>query len=178
MAVDLIKIELGEGILGITYGVGYDGSGGTEIADVGSQLGAELSYKKIYKDIEIGRSPAPVKSPIIGEEGTFKIKMLETAINLITIALGGDPADVTTDATSEKYVFGGQKGKAIMHKLVYTVPQVDAPTKDDILTIYRARVEDLSPIVFSKSDERVYEVTFKLFAKSTTWILGDFAHEL
>lgn len=177
MSVSLEKIELGEGILGITYGVGYDGSGGTEIADVGACLGAELSYKKAHKDIEIARAPAPVKSPIIGEEGSFKIKMLETQINLITIALGGDPADVTTDASSEKYVFGGQKGNAIFHKLVYTVPQVDDSTKDDILTIYRARVDDLAPIPFHKADERVYEVTFKLFGKSTGWELGDFVHE-
>lgn len=176
MSVSLEKIELGEGTLAITYGVGYDGSGGTEIADVGACLGAELSYKKAYKDIEIGSSPAPVKSPIIGEEGTFKIRMLETNINLIAIAMGGSPANVTTDATSEKYVFGGQKGNAVMHKLVYTVPQVDDSAKDDVLTIYRARVEDLAPIAFSKSDERAYEVTFKLFAKSTDWDLGDFLH--
>lgn len=175
MAVDLTKIELGEGTLAITYGVAADGSGGTTISDVGATLGAELSFKKSYKDIEIGQVLAAVKSPPIGEEGTFKVKLMESNINLIAIALGGNPANVTTDAISEKYTFGAEK-TTVYHKLVYTVPQLEASSKNDVLTIYRARVEDLSPVGFSKSDERVFEVTFKMYPITTNWKLFEFVH--
>ena len=176
MAVDIGKIELGEGVLAITYGVSDDGSGGTAITDAGAALGAELSYKKNYKDIEIGRVLAAVKSPVIGEEGSFKIKLMESSINIIAIALGGTPDDVTTDVTSERYLFGNDK-VTTYHKLVYTVPQLDAPTKDDVLTVFRSRVDDVSPIAFSKTDERVFEVTFKMFPETTNWSLFDFVHE-
>jgi len=175
MSIDLVHIELGEGTLAITYGVGYDGSGGTTIADVGATLGAELSYKKSYKDVEIGQVMAPVKSPQIGEEGTFKIKMMESQINNMAIAFGGSPTLVTTDATSEHFVFGNDKS-TVYHKLVYTVPQIDDTTKNDVVTIYRARVDDISPVAFSKTDERVLEVTFKMYPESTNWKLFDFLH--
>lgn len=178
MAVSLAKIEVGAGVLGVTYGVGYDGSGGAEIADVGACEGAELAPTREYKDIKIARSLAEVKSVYIGNGATFKIALLESSINNIVIGLGGDPGDVTTDATSEKYVFGGQKGLAVMHKLVYTVPQIDDATKDDIITVYRARVDGLSPVAFKTEEERKWEITFKAFGKSTGWELFEFVHKL
>lgn len=177
MSVDLTKIELGEGTLALTHGVGYDGSGGTAIADVGATNGAEFSYKKIHKDIEIGQALAAVKSPIIGEEGTFKVTLMETDIDLIAIGMGGDPANVTTDASSETFQFGGDK-TTIMHKLVYTVPQLDDAALDDVLTLHRCRIDDLSPIPFSKGEERKYELTFKIFPITPNWVLGDFVHQL
>ena len=178
MSIDLTKIELGEGTLGITYGVASDGSGGTAIADAGACLGAELSYKKSYKDIEIGQVLAAVKSAVIGEEGTFKIKMLESQIENIAIALGGDPADVVTDAGVSETITMGNDKSTIYHKLIYTVPQVDTPAKDDVITVFRARVEDMAAIGFSKTDERVLEVTFKMFPESTSWTLFSFQHGL
>ena len=176
MSVDITNIEIGEGVLGITYGVDDDGSGGTAIADVGATLGAELSYKKNHKDIEIGQVLAAVKSPVIGEEGTFKVKMLESSINNLAIALGGSPSLVTTDATSERYVFGNNK-TTVYHKLTYTTPQIDDSSKDDIIIVYRARVDDISPVGFSKTEERAFEVTFKMFPETSNWSLFEFTHD-
>jgi len=196
MAVDLEKIELGAGELIIFHYENNDtlfwddsafvwdsgvkwpdeweiGAGGSE-----SCVEAEFSGKKIFKDIAIGRAKAEVKSCVIGAEGTIKIKMVDSAMATLVISMGGDPEDITTDATSEKYVFGGSV-KQIVFGLRYQVQHLDDADKKDVLTIYRGVPVDMSPIPFSKSGERVWETTFKLQGeKRKNWALGEFVVEI
>lgn len=192
MAVDLEKIELGAGELILFHFLNNDtlfwddaafewdagcywpveweiGAGGVE-----SCIEAEMTGKMLYKDMEIGRAAAQIKSCVIGAEGEMKIKMIETAMENLVISMGGDPDDITTDATSEKYVFGGS-AKQVVFGLRYQVAHLDNADKKDVLTLYRGIPYDMAPVPFSKSAERMWEVTFKLLGeKDKSWSLGEF----
>lgn len=188
MAVDLDKIELGAGALIIYHFVdntnvfwdSFTWDSGWYWPDeweVGAMLDATFGGKKIYKDISIGAVMAAVKSGVIGAEGEMKVKMMESSMANLIIAMGGDPEDVTTDATSEKYVFGGS-AKSVIFGLKYEVPHLEDATKVDTLIVYRGVPVDMSPIIFSKTEERGFEVTFKLLGEKTRqWNLGDFSIE-
>lgn len=195
MAVDLEKIELGAGELIIFHFLNNQtlfwddpdfvwdsgqywpdeweiGAGGSE-----SCVEVEVSGKKIFKDISIGRARVEVKSAVIGAEGEMKVKMIESVMNTLVISMGGDPEDITTDATSEKYVFGGS-AKQVVFGMRYTVSHLDDANKKDVLTLYRGIPSDMAPIPFVKSEERVWEVTFKLQGeKEKNWSLGEFVIE-
>jgi len=199
--IDLENIELGAGELLITKHSNQDKNNDALIWDdsntlewefgthsssrlwpseyyAGSSINAELESGKIGKDISIGRVKAAVKNATIGAKGTFKIKIFESSLENIMIAVGADPRDMVTDTTSEKYVFYNS-GKNEYFTLRYTIPRLDDPNKKDMLEIYKVLPQGLEPLPFSKSDERSFEVSFNCigvnaFGAIMSWSVGQF----
>lgn len=192
MSIDLDKIELGAGELLLLHFADnntlfwddsiYWDSGADYWPwenEVGLAVDAEFSGKKIYKDIDVGRVAAAVKSAVIGADGLMKLKMLESDLRQLVASIGGDPDDIVTAAgVSETFTFGGT-AKQVVFALRYTVPKLEDSTKNYILELYRGIPQGVSALPFSKTDERQYEVEFKLNGeKNDNWSLGIFREEL
>lgn len=157
MAYNAANIELGEGILELK------GTGDADFVDIGGTQGGDFSYNPSFKDIEIGQAFASVKSVMIGEEGTLKVKVVESTMRNLAIAIGLDPSSIGSSGSADLIEFGGYKAAQYLEGR-YTVAQVDTPTKYYRFRFYKLRVASGLALPFTKSDERAFEVTFKLFA--------------
>ena len=191
MSIDLDKIELGAGELLLLHFADnntlfWDDEVYWDYGDewpwenaVGLAVDAEFAGKKLYKDIEVGRVTAAVKSAVIGAEGSMKLKMLESDLRQLVAAMGGDPDDiVTVTDTSETFTFGGT-AKQVVFALRYSVPKLENATKHYILELYRGIPQGISALPFSKTEERQYEVEFKLNGeKNDNWSLGIYREEI
>lgn len=186
MAVDLNKIELGAGELLIYHFANnnplYWDSGLLWDAayywpdewQVGTMVNAEFGGKMIGKDIIIGAAVAAVKSATIGAEGLFKATMIESALEQLVIAIGGDPDDIITATSADKFVFGGS-AKQVIFGLRYSMPKLESPTKRYILELFKGVPQGIDALPFAKTEERSYEVTFNLLGdKNRNWQLGTF----
>lgn len=160
MSFDASKIELGEGVLTLKA------SGDSSPVDVGGTSGANFSYVPNFKKIEIGQSMSPVKTIMIGEEGKFKVKLAESSMRNLAIALGLAPSSVSSSVSSDTITFGG-KVSATTYEAVYTVPQIDTPAKNYVFTFYKAQAVSGLALPFEKSNERFFEVEFELMADAS-----------
>lgn len=151
MPITLGNIRFGEGDLFVK------GAGEVVFTDVGATMGAQLSVKKKFKLIEAGSVMAPIGASIIGEEGTFKVRLKETSLRNLALALGLNPADCTT-----KITFGNEKDIYYIDALYYYVPSLVNPTFK--FTSYHSFIESGLNIDFSKQDEVAFDVVFRLLA--------------
>jgi len=159
MAINVDNIELGEGTLQVQM---KDPSQG-EQTDVGATLGAELSYSQEIRDVECGQKMSPILSFVIGEEGKFKIKMLESTMYNLALALGLAPDDAPGSASGYTYINFGGSTTNVYSELTYTVKQQANQAKNYIFTLYKARVTGGLVLPMSKEEERAYEVEFTLY---------------
>ena len=191
MSVNLDNIELGAGELLVCQFAGnttlfWDAGFYWDTAaqywpdeyEIGASLNAEYSGKMIGKDIVVGRVAAAVKSATIGAEGSLKVQVAEAGLTNIMIAVGCDPADIVTTGSADSYVFGND-AKKILFALRYTIPKIDDSTKNQIFELFRATAMGLEAMPSSKTEERVFEVSFKLLGeKNQNWALGSFFNEV
>ena len=173
MAINIDNIEIGEGDLTVWVGVDSEGGvGGVTQVEVGASRGAELAIKKSYKDIEIGQVLAPVQAPIIGEEASLKVTLLENTLKNLVIALGGDTDDISVDT----YTFGNSK-KVTYCKVQYKCQQAQTfggVAKYDTVILFRTIAAEGLSLAFAKADERAFDVTFKAYPRTTDWKLGSY----
>jgi hypothetical protein len=153
-------IELGEGTLTL------QGPSDGAAVDAGGTQGATLSYKQNFKKIEVGQVFTPVKAIMTAEEASFKVKLVESRVRNLIIAMGLDPVSMVTSATSDSIEFGGRVAP-VYYLLNYTVPQIDTPAKNDTYILYRCQATSGLALNFEKNNERVFEITFDCLADST-----------
>jgi len=158
---DPVNIELGEGLLTLKS------SGDVTPIDVGYSSGANFSYTPSYKDIESGIAFSAVKSVMIGEEGVFKIKLQESTMRNLVIAMGLSPSTISSSASSDVIVFGGSAKARVYYLLNYKVAQIDTPAKFYEFVGFKAAAVSGLALNFSRTDERAFEITFKLFPDAT-----------
>lgn len=154
-------IELGEGNLTLKA------PGDAAAVDVGGAEGAELSYVPEYLDLEVGQALSAIKTVMIGEKGTFKITLAESSMRNLAIAAGLDPVNnISSSVSDEAIVFGGFKSETLFLG-EYKVPQIDTPTKNYIVTMFKMRPTSGLVLPFKKKEARKFEVTFQLIADTT-----------
>jgi hypothetical protein len=173
MAVDEKNIELGEGVLQFkAYDSGLpttpDFTAGT-VYDVGASQGGTFTYKPTYKDISIGQFMSPIKSVMIGEEGSFRCKLVESKMANIALAVGMSPTALQnlTVPTRQRLTFGGYM-VPVYWALQYEVHQIDDASKHFRIVLYRTKIDSGIATDFVKDNERVMEVTFKLYPASAS----------
>lgn len=158
------KIEIGAGNLQITP-ILDDGSSGT-MFEVGGTSGAELTVTQEVLDVEVDQAFAPVVGFLTGEEGTFKITIVEQQMNTIAVALGLIPStEIYSQPTYERVTFGG-KGKARFCSLYYEVNKTSGTGKW-MLTMWKCRATSGLALPFAKKEVRKFDLTFKIYADST-----------
>jgi len=170
MPINVNEIEIGEGSLQVlvfpepTGKFWDDGTTwGTEDHwpyeyEVGASLGAHFQYRQLYKDIEVGQVLAPVKAEKVGEEGSFRITMMESTLANICLSLGLDPQEAISGDT----IYFGDERDVPWFTLVYLVPQTADSSKEDRLELFRVVPTSGVALPFSKGEERKWEVTFEL----------------
>jgi len=173
MAVNINNIEIGEGELSVLIFLENTGKfwddGSTWGTDdhwpyeyqIGGTLGAELEYKPEFKEIEIGQVLGPVKAEWVGEEGSFKVTMLETTLANLCISMGLDPQDAITGDT---VTFGGEK-KTLIMALQYEISQAADSSKKDLFECFQVVPVGGATLPFQKGEERKWEVTFNMRAE-------------
>ena len=133
----------------------------------GATSGGELNYAPEMKSIECDQVMAAITTVMIGEEGTFKINMLESTMRNLIIAGGLDPdTDIYGTAASPEYTEFGDKHDPVYFNLKYTVAQTSDTTKDFIYNVWKCMVTGGLNLPFAKKDEQMFEVTFTMFANS------------
>lgn len=158
------KIEIGAGDLQITP-ILDSGSNGVAFY-VGGTSGAELTVTQEVLDVEIDQAFAPVVGFLTGEEGTFKITIVEQQMATIAVALGLIPdTEIYSQPTYERVTFGGS-GKSRFCSLYYEVNKTVGTGKWK-LTIFRARAQSGLALPFAKKDVRKFDLTFKIYADLT-----------
>jgi hypothetical protein len=158
------KIEIGAGNLQITP-ISDAGAAMTTF-EVGGTLGAELTVTQEVLDVEVDQAFAPVVGFLTGEEGTFKITIIEQQMMTIATALGLLPdTEIYSQPTYERVTFGG-KGKARFCSLYYEVNKTYGSGKWK-LTIFRCRTTSGLALPFAKKEVRKFDLTFKIYADST-----------
>jgi hypothetical protein len=165
------KIEIGAGNLQITPI--SDAGVALTTFEVGGTLGAELSVTQEVLDVEVDQAFAPVIGFLTGEEGTFKITVLEQQMSTIAVALGLIPdTEIYSQPTYERVTFGG-KGKTRFCSLYYEVAKTYtsgttfATAGKWKLTIFRCRATSGLALPFAKKEVRKFDLTFKIYADST-----------
>ena len=172
MGINVNNVELGEGTLYVMVTLP---NAETVEVDVGATLGAELAFKKEFKDVECGQRLSPILSFMTGEEGTFKVTMKETTMRNLALAMGLEPAGAGVSSTAQ-YTwirFGGETAN-VYAQLRYVVAQQADATKNWEFLVYKARAISGLVLPFAKEDERSFEVEFKMYPSSVSpYYLGD-----
>lgn len=159
MSVNTNNIEIGEGDLTLQF------EGEDEATDVGGCIDAELEVKTKDLDVEVGQYIDPVDTFDISREITFGIVLKEDTMRNFVIALGGDPADITT--SDDKDIYSFPANSVITSKfaeLIYTVARVREKTKYRKVTLYRVKAKGGIKYSFKKDKEVQYKVMFQAYA--------------
>jgi hypothetical protein len=158
------KIEIGAGNLQITPI--SDAGVALTMFEIGGTSGAELTVTQEVLDVEVDQAFAPVVGFLTGEEGTFKVTVIEQQMATIAVALGLIPdTEIYSQPTYERVTFGG-KGKARFCSLYYEVTKTSGSGKWK-LTIFRCRATSGLALPFAKKEVRKFDLTFKIYADST-----------
>lgn len=109
----------------------------------------------------------------------FKVKMLESTLRNLTIAMGLEPAtQIGSAGTYDRVIFGGETDDVYVD-LLYTVEQQADTSLDWLFQAYRARASSGLVLPFNKGEERAFEVEFKLYPQTTEpYALGEIKKEV
>jgi hypothetical protein len=169
------NIELGAGYLKVKQTSPTVGTN----TDVGACSGANLEVKKTRKEVQCDQVMAPLFDAIVGEEGSFKIKLLEHNMFNLAMAMGLNPDTAPGTAASYNYLtFGGETTPVYFYGMYYVPSQADA-TKLWTYEFYKMECVGGLAMPFSKGEERSYEVEFKLVGDvNNSYALGQIRKQI
>jgi hypothetical protein len=161
MSIDVNNIELGEGNLTLEV------EGDAAAVDVGACEGMQITTNPKVLDITCGQTMHPIESFVIADEFKFKIDLKEDTLRHFVIAIGGDPAEITTDLSVESYLLpGGSIRRMPFVEVVYAVPRVADATKFTTYTFYKCKSDGKIAYAFNKDKERIITLEMQAFADS------------